>query len=250
LKKGKWGLSVDTANVYERVWDEYGEENDARLRELQKEYLKEFFPIAKRLGIKTVLDAGCGNGNALILLAEHGFKVTGLDLNVKQALEAKQKNPVLKDVKIVKGNIEKIPFPDNSFDAVILSGVLHHSRKELTVPEIKRVAKDFIYLGLYGKRGRSFDLTEKVLRSVLSKVPQNVNLFLLNLFGVDKFTKALFCDHVYVPIVERYDEKKVQRLFGENYYFLFSRIRHYLRCSLIFKKAFLGLEFEKKNERA
>jgi len=84
-----------------------------------------------------VLDAGCGNGNYII--DENRKKIswaTGIDASE----ESTSKNICL-DEKLV-GNLEQLPFDDNSFDVVTSLWVLEHlENPEKVFNEINRVLK-------------------------------------------------------------------------------------------------------------
>jgi len=67
------------------------------------------------------LDAGCGTGGTAASLARRG-SVTGVDLN-PHALELAVRRG-LPD--LVRGSVERLPFADASFDAVIAVDVLYH----------------------------------------------------------------------------------------------------------------------------
>jgi arsenite methyltransferase len=101
-------------------------------------------------GIKlgaSVLDLGSGAGNdcfvARSIVGESG-KVTGLDFT-KEMLEKANKNlekTGFKNVDFVKGDIENIPLPENSFDVVISNCVLNLvPDKQKAFAEIFRVLK-------------------------------------------------------------------------------------------------------------
>jgi len=72
----------------------------------------------------SVLDVGGGYGRLALPLAKKGFSVTVLD-PLKELLEIAEE----RKLKTVKGVIEKIPFKNNSFDAVIaMRDVLNYSK--------------------------------------------------------------------------------------------------------------------------
>lgn len=98
-----------------------------------------------------VLDAGCGTGRHLRELAKiPGLKIVGIDKNEKDLRDAGQS---LKDVKeifgypnnnssVMKADINKLPFADESFDCVICSEVLEHiPRHHDALQELVRVLK-------------------------------------------------------------------------------------------------------------
>jgi ubiquinone/menaquinone biosynthesis C-methylase UbiE len=70
-----------------------------------------------------VADLGCGSGTFTALLAGAGYACVGLDLSSQLLAVGHRKYP---DIEFVEGDIERLPFPDASFDGVMLSGVVHH----------------------------------------------------------------------------------------------------------------------------
>lgn len=71
----------------------------------------------------SVLDCGCGNGVSVDVLNEHGFDAWGVDLS---ALRKWQWRERARPEKLAVANALRLPFPDDSFDAVISSGVIEH----------------------------------------------------------------------------------------------------------------------------
>ena len=70
-----------------------------------------------------VADLGCGSGTFTALLARAGYDCVGLDISAKLIAVGRRKYP---DIEFLEGDIEQLPFPDASFDGVLLSGVVHH----------------------------------------------------------------------------------------------------------------------------
>jgi ubiquinone/menaquinone biosynthesis C-methylase UbiE len=83
---------------------------------------------------KTMLDVGCGRGYWLDLVGEKtSLKLTGVD--VLNEVELKSAN-------YIKGNMEKLPFKDNSFDIVFTSHTVEHVRNlSKSMDELCRVAR-------------------------------------------------------------------------------------------------------------
>lgn len=77
-----------------------------------------------RKGMK-VLDAGCGEGVLSSMMAEKGAEVVGVDLSVPN-IEAAKKYAGKVRVSFLTGDVENLPFNDNSFDIVVSSHVLEH----------------------------------------------------------------------------------------------------------------------------
>lgn len=89
-----------------------------------------------------VLDAACGMGQWANALAELGNEVEGIDLmesriEVAKALSIAQGN----DCQFQAGSIEKLPFPDCSFDGVFCYGAFMFTSMPLTLSEFARVLK-------------------------------------------------------------------------------------------------------------
>jgi ubiquinone/menaquinone biosynthesis C-methylase UbiE len=96
-------------------------------------------PITQRLAPGAcVLDIGCGVGRYLVPLVRKGFRVVGADLS-RQALKLLDSN-----YSRVVADIQQLPFPDHSFDAITCYGVLQHlkrAEREKAVTELFRVLK-------------------------------------------------------------------------------------------------------------
>lgn len=90
--------------------------------------------------IKQILDVGCGNGFFTRPLACWA-KCTGLDFSQRML----DLNPV--DAIKVCGDVNSMPFEDNSFDLVFCSNLLHHIPDALTaVLEMKRVSSHYVVI--------------------------------------------------------------------------------------------------------
>lgn len=121
-----------------------------------------------------VLDIGCAKGFMLYDFMEliPGISVEGIDISeyaIEHAVE--QVKPFIK-----VGNALKLPFEDNSFDAVISITTLHNLEKEqlaIALQEVERVSKgkSFITLDAYRDdeekaRMEAWNLTAKTMMHV------------------------------------------------------------------------------------
>jgi ubiquinone/menaquinone biosynthesis C-methylase UbiE len=93
------------------------------------------------------VDLGCGPGHLVLEMARQmpGLHVTGIDLSEKMLADARQsvqQAGLAERVDFRLGNVEAIPFPDQSLDLVISTLSLHHWTDPVKVlNEIDRVLK-------------------------------------------------------------------------------------------------------------
>jgi SAM-dependent methyltransferase len=102
--------------------------------------------LVKRAAIhagQRVLDVACGTGVVSITAARLGARVIGLDLT-PELLERARENSRIAGVEIdwQEGDVEKIPFGDAAFDAVLSQyGHIFAPRHEVAIAEMLRVLK-------------------------------------------------------------------------------------------------------------
>ena len=89
--------------------------------------------LGKFRGGAKVVDLGCGSGVFTDALRRRGYRCTGVDLSPKLIAIARQKYP---EIEFIEGDVEGLPFPEASFDAVLLSGLVHH------LPDASRCAAE------------------------------------------------------------------------------------------------------------
>jgi SAM-dependent methyltransferase len=102
--------------------------------------------LVKRAGIRSgqhVLDVACGTGVVSVTAAQLGARVTGLDLT-PELLERARENSRTGGLEIewIEGDVEKLPFPDAAFDAVLSQyGHIFAPRPDVAITEMLRVLK-------------------------------------------------------------------------------------------------------------
>lgn len=84
-----------------------------------------------------LLDVGCGTGTYVDFLSKRNFDVIGLDPTPAFIEEAKRR----RSGTFVAGSAERLPFPDKSFDTVLLLSVLEHVDDDAAMLEAVRVAR-------------------------------------------------------------------------------------------------------------
>jgi SAM-dependent methyltransferase len=106
----------------------------------------------KRLtGLKAgarVGDLGCGSGVFSDLLQQAGFKAVGVDISPKLISVGKLKYPGLE---LLEGDIEDLPFANETLDGVLLSGVVHH------FPDPRRCVEEVYRVLRRGGKFMAFD---------------------------------------------------------------------------------------------
>jgi SAM-dependent methyltransferase len=116
---------------------------DGRLEDILK--LLEYAPD----GIGSILDVGLGGGGISEYFSRKGVKTTAIGLALEsysidlQALRER-------GIEIVEANVESMPFPDSSFDAVIASHIFEHVENSgAALREMRRVLKNGGWLLLF-----------------------------------------------------------------------------------------------------
>ncbi len=104
---------------------------------------------------ESVLDVGCGTGDLTLVAKERAGsagQVCGIDPAPEMIEVARRKAAHQRaDVDFRIGVIERLPYPDGSFDVVLSSLMMHHlpaDLKPLALAEIRRVLKSNGRLGI------------------------------------------------------------------------------------------------------
>lgn len=162
-----------------------------------------------------VLDLGCGNGDLAAAIKANipGLNITGIDVMM-------QTGQTSVPVQVYDG--KTIPFPDASFDHVMLITVLHHTDDYIPViREALRVARKGIIL-LDHQYSNWFDW----LMLAIIDWPGNVPFGVYTPFN---FKTRKQWQEIFTQLnlkEERYDDRL--QLFGKGMDFLFGRRMHFL----------------------
>jgi ubiquinone/menaquinone biosynthesis C-methylase UbiE len=106
--------------------------------------VSELIDLAAPIPGKQILDMGTGTGFLAVLLASLGAEVHAIDVS-PESLEVARRRAVISGqadkIKFYEMPCESLNFPDEYFDAVLGSFVLHHSDLSPTLKELARVMK-------------------------------------------------------------------------------------------------------------
>ncbi|MFI0486743.1 class I SAM-dependent methyltransferase [Actinomadura sp. 9N215] len=104
------------------------------------------------------LDIATGNGNVAVLTAGLGASVTGLDLTAEFFPDARRRATEQgSTIRFLEGNVERLPFPDRSFDTVTSAyGIQFAPRHRRAAAEVARVCKPEGVLGMCNWTPRSW----------------------------------------------------------------------------------------------
>jgi ubiquinone/menaquinone biosynthesis C-methylase UbiE len=120
---------------------------DSRVRKLSQRAIefRTFQRLLRRARVDlrggTLLDAGCGDGYGLSLLAQtfQPRRLVGFDLMPEQVARARRRGLT---AEIALGDITAIAQPDATFDGVFVFGILHHvPRWRAALGELARVLR-------------------------------------------------------------------------------------------------------------
>ena len=94
----------------------------------------------RRGPVSSILDVGCGTGSLLASL-DGNLRKAGLDFSPEMLNQARKK--VGTDVDLRVGDSEKLPWPDDSFDAITINLSFHHyEHPEAVLSEVRRVLRN------------------------------------------------------------------------------------------------------------
>jgi 2-polyprenyl-3-methyl-5-hydroxy-6-metoxy-1,4-benzoquinol methylase len=131
------------------VHEHYGHYSPDMARRLDGFYGRVEQSMAERLARwivgQQVLDIGCGFGALVDALRRRGFEVVGIDM-LEDCIETGRQRYPQADLRVVTSG--PLPFPDKSFDTVVLKDAIHHILAEADLAqflqEVRRVCRGHI----------------------------------------------------------------------------------------------------------
>jgi len=125
---------------------------------------------------KLVLDAGCGMGRYMEVMADHGAEVIGVDLSfsVDSAFNNIGKR---ENVHLLQGDLFQLPFKEEQFDFIYSYGVLHHTPSAEKAfyrlpPLLKKGGKVSIFV--YSSYNKPIVYSSSFWRAITRKLPKRL----------------------------------------------------------------------------
>ncbi len=154
------------ANMFNTISPQYDFLNHLLSGGIDIIWRKKAIKLLQNKGIKTMLDIATGTGDfAIEALKINPEKIVGVDISegmLSVGIEKIKKMGLEKIIQLQKGDSEKLPFSDNSFDAVIVSfGVRNFENLQKGLSDMFRVTKPGGYcLILEFSNPRSFPMKQ------------------------------------------------------------------------------------------
>lgn len=170
----EWGLLQ--ANKNDKIWHE-------DTIELTQRFLLETASEKNTFISKKVIDVGCGHGIMTTKIAELSCFAVGIELSkaIEQAYEHNQNM----GAHYLQGDLQFLPFANNTFDVLYSSGVLHHTKDTcqalyLVNPVLKK--DGLICLWLYHPQKSIIHNLLLQIRKITKRIPIKVAFVFLSLF--------------------------------------------------------------------
>ena len=137
--KGTNSANTVTGEWY---WEKFSEEE---IQSWSKSFMVETGEVIRKwqeAGVKRMLDVGAGQGPYSMRFARNGFDVDALDINEfsMQRLDKLAKEQNL-NIKTVTADARKMPYADNTFDAVIAIQVINLAGCDNVVPMLNEICR-------------------------------------------------------------------------------------------------------------
>ncbi|MDB2348006.1 class I SAM-dependent methyltransferase [Verrucomicrobiales bacterium] len=145
-------LEQQTEEHYEAFpFDFLTAEDEANIETLQPAPFRRFVDQRLRAGMK-VAEIGCGPGRGTLFMVRRKLDVVAVDLSEEALRLAGRRAP---EATFVHASNLALPFDDESFDAVVSDGVIHHTPDpHQSLKENARILKrgGNLYLGVYRRK--------------------------------------------------------------------------------------------------
>jgi demethylmenaquinone methyltransferase / 2-methoxy-6-polyprenyl-1,4-benzoquinol methylase len=136
--------AAKVSDLFSRIAPRYDLINDLQSFGLHRYWKRRLVRLARPQPGEQALDLCCGTGDLALGLARRGVRVTGVDFSEPMLEVAKRRtfHGSSLSPSYVRGDAQRVPFPDNSFDIVTVGyGLRNLANWETGLHEMRRVAK-------------------------------------------------------------------------------------------------------------
>jgi demethylmenaquinone methyltransferase/2-methoxy-6-polyprenyl-1,4-benzoquinol methylase len=145
-KDSDLGKKEQVAKMFDTISSKYDNLNRVISFGIDVKWRKKILKMVAQKNPINILDIATGTGDLAILLANtNAEKIIGLDISAGMLEVGKEKiahKNLSHKIEMVLGDSEKIPFEDNSFDAITVAfGIRNFENLELGLSEILRTLK-------------------------------------------------------------------------------------------------------------
>ncbi|MFD0963469.1 bifunctional demethylmenaquinone methyltransferase/2-methoxy-6-polyprenyl-1,4-benzoquinol methylase UbiE [Pseudofulvibacter geojedonensis] len=146
-KDSELGKKKQVTQMFDNISKEYDGLNRVISLGIDQSWRKNVVNLVNDIKPESILDIATGTGDLAIMMAEKtkAKKIVGLDISEGMLNVGKEKvtqKKLSNRIQLVVGDSEKLPFEDNTFDAITVSfGVRNFETLEKGLSEILRVLK-------------------------------------------------------------------------------------------------------------
>ncbi len=145
-KDSSMGKKAQVTQMFDTISGNYDGLNRVISLGIDTKWRNRVVAILKKKQPQNILDIATGTGDLAIKMIKTGAKkIVGLDISTGMLEVGKKKvrdKNLGETIEMIVGDSEKLPFPDNSFDAITVAfGVRNFEHLEMGLTEIYRVLK-------------------------------------------------------------------------------------------------------------
>jgi demethylmenaquinone methyltransferase / 2-methoxy-6-polyprenyl-1,4-benzoquinol methylase len=130
--------------LFARIAPRYDLLNDLQSFGLHRHWKRRLIKLARPRAGEQALDVCCGTGDLALALARRGVRVTAVDFSgpMLEVAESRRVQAQSSTTHYVRGDAQRIPFPNNSFDIVTVGyGLRNLASWETGLAEMHRVCR-------------------------------------------------------------------------------------------------------------
>lgn len=108
--------------------------------QIETEHYHRYLAVKDLAKGRRVLDAACGEGYGTQILSEYSKSIVGVDISA-EAIQLAKKRYTSENIEFCEATIEKIPYPDSSFDMIVSFETIEHVDEEIQEAFLKEVSR-------------------------------------------------------------------------------------------------------------